>query len=82
MTLFYSLAIQNGYGKYKITILISDGSDWVKQLKTTLFGDNVIHILDYSSLTEKISIFANYIFTDENNAQSWAKEMSDLFSRA
>ena len=41
----YSTAINNGYGKYKDTVVISDGAAWIANMVTEVFPD-AQHILD------------------------------------
>ncbi|MDR3203719.1 MAG: hypothetical protein LBV23_03090 [Deltaproteobacteria bacterium] len=45
----YSLAIRNGYGKYKNTILLSDGATWIRNQNKELFR-NVQQILNFEYL--------------------------------
>ncbi|MDR1296120.1 MAG: hypothetical protein LBO05_01855 [Deltaproteobacteria bacterium] len=78
----YSLAIRNGYGIYKNTVLLSDGATWIRLMKEELF-DNCQQILDYYHLCEKISIFAKEIFSlDEKKYKPWAEKVSKLFKKS
>jgi hypothetical protein len=78
--LFYALALRNGYGTYKNTVLLSDGATWIRSMKEQLFGDSCQQILDFFHLSEKISTFAkNIFFNNEENYKPWAKKVSDLF---
>jgi hypothetical protein len=45
----FSLAVRNGYGKYKETVLIGDGATWIRSMKEELFPD-AQQILDFSHL--------------------------------
>jgi hypothetical protein len=72
---FYSLAVRNGYYKYKNTILLSDGSLWIENIKSILFKD-IIHILDYSCLCKNISNFSKDIFgTTTKYHDQWSQEI-------
>ncbi|MDR2461201.1 MAG: hypothetical protein LBE38_10580 [Deltaproteobacteria bacterium] len=74
-----SLAIRNGYGLYKNTILISDGATWIRKMKETYFYD-AIQILDFYHLCEHVFTFAKEIFDfDEKKYTGWAETVVDLF---
>jgi hypothetical protein len=75
---FYSLAIKNGYGNYKDTVLLSDGSPWIKRIKNELF-DNVINILDTAYLHENILTFSKSIFGANNsNHHGWSNHIFNI----
>jgi hypothetical protein len=75
---FYSLALRNGYGKYKNTVMLSDGATWIRNMKNELF-DNIIHILDYFHLCENISNFSKNIFgVNGTEHQKWSKKIRHL----
>jgi hypothetical protein len=59
--LIFECAMRNGYGKYKNTVLISDGATWIRNLKEDIFCD-AQQILDFFHLCEKISIFGKSFF--------------------
>ena len=74
---FFALARRNGYGRYKETVLLSDGATWIRSLKEELFPD-AQQILDFFHLCENTYIFAKFLYkTDENGAKAWAKEICD-----
>ncbi len=76
--LIFSLTLRNGYGRYKETVLISDGSDWIKDIREELFSDARL-ILDYACLRENTSRFAAYVFNnDAKNAEKWSDRICDL----
>ena len=76
---FYSLAVRNGYGKYKNLVLLSDGATWIRSMKDELFH-NCQQILDFFHLSEKISIFAKDVFNqEEKRYKPWADKVSKLF---
>jgi hypothetical protein len=66
--LLFDLALRNGYGKYKTTILLTNGASWIKNTKDLLFPDAVL-ILDFFHLREKVRDFSNEYF-DHNEAES------------
>lgn len=74
---FFALARRNGYGRYKETVLLSDGATWIRSLKDELFPD-AQQILDFFHLCENTHTFAKFLYkTDENKAKTWAKEICD-----
>jgi hypothetical protein len=73
------LAIKNGYGLYKNTVLISDGATWIRNMKEVFFHD-AIQILDFYHLAEHIFNFAKEVFDfDEKIYDKWAHEIISLF---
>jgi hypothetical protein len=80
--LMFSLAIRNGYGQYKHTILLSDGATWIRNMHNELFPDTQ-QILDFFHLCENISSFAKSVFNlDESKYKPWANETCDLFKKS
>ena len=70
-----SLAIRNGYGKYKDTVIISDGATWIRNIKDELFPD-AQQILDLFHLKENTYEFAKDIFNnDEVKYRPWAEDL-------
>lgn len=68
-----ALAQRNGYGKFRNTILLSDGATWIRNLKEELFPD-AQQILDLFHLKENTYEFAKDIFNnDESKYISWAE---------
>jgi len=68
-------AIRNGYGKYKETILLSDGATWIRKMKEELFPD-AVQILDIWHLYENVNIFGKYIFKmDEKRYTPWIERI-------
>ncbi|MDR1111570.1 MAG: hypothetical protein LBP92_12995 [Deltaproteobacteria bacterium] len=77
--LVLSLALKNGYGKYKNTVLISDGATWIRNLKDIILPD-AQQILNFYHLKEHITNYSKIIFNnDENIYTPWSKKVSDLF---
>jgi hypothetical protein len=71
----FALALRGGYGRYKNTVIISDGATWIRNMAEELFPD-AQHILDYYHLCENVNTFAKYIFKmDEAKYRPWAKDI-------
>jgi hypothetical protein len=80
--LIFSLAMRNGYGKYKSTVLISDGATWIRNMKNYIFPD-VQQILDFYHLKEHIIDYAKQIFKfNEVKYLNWSKNICDLFKES
>lgn len=74
---FLALAERNGYGRYRETVLLSDGATWIRNLKEELFPD-AQQILDFFHLCENTYAFAKLLYkTDEERAGTWAKGICD-----
>ncbi|MDR3152815.1 MAG: hypothetical protein LBW85_00750, partial [Deltaproteobacteria bacterium] len=73
--LLFNIAIQNGYGQYKNTILISDGAMWIKNMKELCFPD-AVHILDFFYLCENINKFAKEYFNENKDIyEPWVADL-------
>jgi hypothetical protein len=59
--MIYESAVRNGYGKFKETVVISDGSYWAGDLISELFND-AQQILDFYCLCQKVSNFGMAYF--------------------
>lgn len=72
---FFSCALRNGYGKYRQTILLSDGAHWISDMARELFPD-AQHILDLFYLKENVYDFARVKFR-QNAAKylNWAERV-------
>ncbi|MDR1085671.1 MAG: hypothetical protein LBP22_12655 [Deltaproteobacteria bacterium] len=80
--LFFASAIRNGYGKYKRTVLISDGAAWIRKMKQDLFPD-ALQILDFYHLYEHVSDYGKLLFnSDEDKYLPWSKEICRLFKES
>jgi len=74
--LFYC-ALRKGYGRFKKTIVLSDGAAWIRNVVEDLFPD-AQHIIDYFHLCENVNTYAKHIFKmDEEKYKPWAKEICD-----
>lgn len=57
----YRCAVQNGYGDYEETVLLSDGAAWIANMAEEMFPD-ACHILDLFHLKENVYDFARNKF--------------------
>jgi hypothetical protein len=77
----FALALRNGYGHYKETVIISDGATWIRNMAEELFPD-AQHILDYFHLCENVNTFAKHLFNmDEQRYRPWAKGICDKLKK-
>jgi hypothetical protein len=68
-------ALRNGYGRYKTTVVLSDGATWIRNMVDELFPD-AQHILDYFHLSENVHTFAKYRFNNnEKEYIPWAESV-------
>jgi hypothetical protein len=71
----FSCAIRNGYGIYKVTVILSDGAKWIRNMGEELFPD-AIQILDLFHLCENTYAYAKAIFrNDESKYKPWADDI-------
>ena len=70
---FLYLALKNGYGKFKKTVIISDGATWIRNINNELFPDSQ-QILDYFHLCENTSNYCKSLFSYDNKT---CKNISD-----
>jgi hypothetical protein len=71
----FSCALRNGYGIYKVTVIISDGAKWIRNMGEELFPD-AIQILDLFHLCENTYSYAKAIFrNDESKYKPWADDI-------
>ena len=74
----YRCAVDNGYGEYRETVIISDGAAWIANVAKELFPD-AQPILDLYHLKENVYDFAkNKWGFDEKLYVPWATEVNDL----
>jgi hypothetical protein len=74
----FATAIRHGYGKYKQTILLSDGATWIRRMKEELFPDSQ-QILDFFHLCENVCNFAKSVFDNkESEYKPWSERMCEL----
>lgn len=71
----YQIAINQGYGKYEETIILSDGAIWIRNMCEEIFPD-AIQILDKYHLIENIYNFGKSIFrNNEERYKPWREKM-------
>lgn len=71
-----ALALRNGYGTVRETVILSDGAAWIRNIKEELFPD-AQQILDLFHLKENIHGFSRVIFKQEEDESrlAWAKDI-------
>jgi hypothetical protein len=71
-------AVEDGYGQYRQTVLISDGATWIRNMGDELFPD-AVQILDLYHLAENFYTFGKYLFCgDAGKYTPWAEELLGL----
>jgi hypothetical protein len=80
--LMFSMALRNGYGLYKKTVIISDGATWIREMKNVFFPD-AQQILDYWHLCENVSNFAKAAFAqNEKDYKPWVDKACVLLKKS
>jgi hypothetical protein len=75
-------AIRNGYGKYRQTVILSDGATWIRNMKDELFPD-AQQILDFYHLCENVSDYAKHAFKmDESKYKPWADRICKVLKES
>ena len=70
-------ALRNGYGKFKETVVLSDGATWIRNMVEEIYPD-AQHILDFYHLCENVYTFSKALFSmAESKYVSWAKDICD-----
>jgi len=70
-------ALRGGYGKFKETVIISDGATWIRNVVEEIFPD-AQQILDYYHLCENVNTYAKHLFNmDETRYTPWAKDICE-----
>jgi len=78
---FLACAVRNGYGKYRQTVILSDGAQWIANMAQEVFPD-AQHILDLFHLKENVYDFAKAKFKhDASRYVAWAEEIGDLLEK-
>jgi hypothetical protein len=79
---FFDCAVRNGYGRYKRTVIISDGAAWIRNMCDELFPD-AVQILDLFHLEENIYSFGRQLFNDNASKYiPWAEEIIALVKKS
>lgn len=77
----YRCAIENGYGNYQETVILSDGAAWIANMVEEFFPD-AQHILDLFHLKENVYDFSKNKFgMDEAKYIPWAEQISDSLEK-
>lgn len=77
----YRCAIENGYGSYQETVILSDGAAWIANMVEEFFPD-AQHILDLFHLKENVYDFSKNKFRmDEAKYIPWAEQISDSLEK-
>jgi hypothetical protein len=75
-------AIRGGYGRYKETVVLSDGATWIRNMVEELFPD-AQQILDFFHLCENVNSYAKCLFNmDESKYRPWAKDICDSLKKS
>jgi len=78
----FSCAVRGGYGKYKKTILLSDGATWIRNMTEEIFPE-AQQILDFYHLCENVYEYAKHLFSnDESRYKVWAKDVCDMLKKS
>jgi hypothetical protein len=76
--LLFESALRNGYGKYKTTVVVSDGAAWIKNMSDELFPD-AVQILDFFHLKEHVYEYGKCLFNGKEDLYTErAEKMSGL----
>lgn len=71
-------ALRNGYGRYRDTVVLSDGATWIRNMVEECFPD-AQQILDFFHLSENVHTYAKYLFKmNEDKYKPWAKNICGL----
>lgn len=78
----FNIAVKNGYGRYKKTIVLGDGATWIRHMCDDIFPD-AIQILDFFHLSENTYSFGKHIFrNDESKYIPWCKMVIKLLQES
>ena len=68
-------ALRNGYGRFKETVVLSDGATWIRNMVDELFPD-AQPILDFFHLCENVHTYAKALFgMDASKYLPWANNI-------
>lgn len=77
----YRCAIENGYGSYQETVILSDGASWIANMAEEFFPD-AQHILDLFHLKENVYDFSRNKFgMNESKYIPWAERICGLLEK-
>ena len=70
-------ALRGGYGRFKKSVILSDGATWIRNMAEEIFPD-AQQILDFYHLCENVNTYAKHLFNlDESKYKPWAKNICD-----
>ena len=76
-----ALAIRNGYGRIKKTVIISDGAKWIQSMKDELFPE-AQQILDLFHLKENVYEYAKALWNnDPLKYKPWASKVCNMLEK-
>lgn len=71
-------AVRNGYGVYENVVVLSDGAEWISNMKEELFGPDALQILDYFHLSENVYSYGKAKYKmDESKYVPWAESICE-----
>lgn len=80
--LLLACAVRNGYGKFKKTVILSDGATWIRNMAEEIFPD-AQQILDFFHLSENVYDFAKFVFSmDKTRYEPWAKDITKMLKNS
>lgn len=66
-------AVRNGYGTYEDVVVLSDGAEWISNMREELFGPSALQILDFFHLSENVYSYGKAKYRmDESKYVPWA----------
>ena len=78
----FACALRSGYGKFKQTVVLSDGAAWIRNIKEEMFPD-AQQILDFYHLCENVNEYARHHFSmSESKYKPWAKKICDALKKS
>ena len=76
-----ALAIRNGYGRVKKTVIISDGAMWIRSMKEELFPE-AQQILDLFHLKENVYEYSKALWNnDPVRYKPWSAKVCNMLDR-
>jgi len=75
-------SLRNGYGRFKETVVLSDGATWIRNMVDEIFPD-AQQILDFYHLCENVHDFAKAIFNmNESKYAPWAESVCSYLKKS
>ena len=77
--LLFAMALRNGYGYYKETVILFDNSAWIRDIKNLFFPEAVL-ILDFNNFKNIILNFVIQMYKcDKSTCLEWVEQVVDFF---